>query len=93
MLEFRRKNRNKSKNSSSSFSSINDSVGKESVKQVDDKILEEHNYCSNTSEVKSNAGSENTDGVKVHVAGISSENTDKKCEVSTSVESSGDKDK
>ena len=93
MLEFRRKNRNKSKNSSSSFSSINDSVGKESVKQVDDKILEEHNYCSNTSEVKSNVASENTDGVKVHVAGISSENTDKKCEVSTSVESSGDKDK
>ena len=93
MLEFRRTNRNKSKNRSSSFSSINDSVGKESVKQVDDKIREEHNYCSNTSEVNSNVVSENTDGVKVHVAGISSENTDKKCEDSTSFESSGDKDK
>ena len=56
MLEFRRKNRNKSKNSSSSFSSTNASVAKDSVKQVDDKILEEHNYCANTTDVKSNAG-------------------------------------
>ena len=93
MLEFRRKNRNKSKNRSSSLSSINDSVSKETVKQVDEKIREEHNYCSNTSEVNSNVVSENTDGVKVHVAGISSENTDKKCEDSTSFESSGDKEK
>ena len=93
MLEFRRTNRNKSKNRSSSLSSINDSVSKETVKQVDEKIREEHNYCSNTSEVNSNVVSENTDGVKVHVAGISSENTDKKCEDSTSFESSGDKEK
>ena len=93
MLEFRRTNRNKSKNRSSSLSSINDSVSKETVKQVDEKIREEHNYCSNTSEVNSNVVSENTDGVKVHVAGISSENTDKKCEDSTSFESIGDKEK
>ena len=93
MLEFRKTNRNKSKNRSSSLSSINDSVSKETVKQVDEKIREEHNYCSNTSEVNSNVVSENTDGVKVHVAGISSENTDKKCENSTSFESSGDKEK
>ena len=93
MLEFRRKNRNKSKNRSSSLSSTNDSFAKDSVTKVDDKILEEQNYCANTSDVKSNAGSENPDGLKVHAPASSSENTDSKCEVRKSGESSGEKDK